>query len=241
LYVVHSSLTDYDFARIKKVSPKIILHPIRVNDAIFENAHFTKRITKETYYRLLLGDLLPKSVDRILYLDPDIVVIKPLDKLYNIDFNGNVIAGAGHTGSVVEWFNKKRLSMPKSSKYINAGVLMVNVDGFRKVMNTQATFDYVNKMGAKLFQADQDVLNALLCRHTIYLDEKKYNLDEHIFAKKKLTPKQVILYSSIIHYDGKNKPWKESYKGSLGFLYDYYENKNLTEEGSNEIQTTIPA
>lgn len=241
LYVIHSSLTEYDFGRINSINPSITIHAIKVDDEVFENAHFTKRITKETYYRLLLGELLPKEVDRILYLDPDIVVIKPLDKLYNIDFGDKVLAAAGHTFSVVEKFNRMRLKMPKTSRYINAGVLMVNVDGFRRIMNSDKVFKYVDKMGSLLFQADQDVLNGLLCRYTIYLDEKQYNLDEHIYKKFFLTEKNVVLNSTIIHYDGKNKPWKDGYKGDLGFLYNYYEGKDVNNVEKTAIQSIIPA
>lgn len=208
LYVIHSSLTQNDLNRISSTSNKICLHPIFVDDKYFENAHFTKRITKETYYRLLLCDYLPQNVERILYLDPDIIINKPLDNLYNLDFGDKCVAGAGHTHTVVKWFNKRRLAMGKCSDYINAGVLMINVENFRKSLTTEEIFAFVGKKGKALFQADQDVINALLWDKTIYLSALEYNLDEQSYRRSGIDLDYVSKNTAIIHYDGKNKPWR---------------------------------
>ncbi len=237
LYVIHSSLTINDLNSISKVSSMLTTHPIFIDDSYFTNAHFTKRITKETYYRLLLCDYLPLNVDRILYLDPDIIINKPLDKLYKMDFNGKCIAGAGHTHTIVKLFNKKRLNMGKKCDYINAGVLMINVDNLRMIIKTQEIFDYVNIMGKRLFQADQDVINAMFWRDTIYLPAEIYNLDENTYRRSKLNLDFVEQNTAIIHYDGKNKPWKDNYKGELNKFYEKYarKSKNVITQGVTKI------
>ena len=91
LYIVHSSLTLADFQKINAVTinTDISLHPIKVDNSLFDGAPTCKRISKETYYRIFASELLPKEIDRILYIDPDTVVINRLDDFYNADFGSN--------------------------------------------------------------------------------------------------------------------------------------------------------
>lgn len=241
LYVIHSTLTEYDLGRISLVSSNITVKAIRIDDELFKGAHFTKRISKETYYRLLMCEYLPEDVDRILYLDPDIVVIKPLDELYNIDFGDNIFAAAGHVYGVIERFNIRRLKMARSARYINAGVMMVNLNAMRKAVTSKMIFDYVDKMNVRLFQADQDVINGLFSDRIICLNEDIYNLDERTFRHHRLSMKDVIASTVIIHYDGKNKPWHDNYNGKLQSFYAYFENKKSKDCSKNEIQAIISA
>lgn len=227
IYIAHSSLTPCDFLTVIQNTDtcRITLHPIRISDNLFKNAHFTSRITKETYYRLLLFEYLPITVDRILYLDPDIIVLNSVEPLYNIDFKDKIFAAAGHTGGVVKKFNLMRLNMGKKSEYINAGVLMINVAAMRNCVDAESIFGFIGSKGRLLFQADQDVINALFWDKTIYLDPCIFNCDEHTFQKYLLNLKWVQKNSVIIHYDGKNKPWNDDYSGSLGVFYKKYAGK----------------
>lgn len=67
LYIVHSSLTLADFQKINAVTinTDISLHPIKVDNSLFDGAPTCKRISKETYYRIFASELLPKEIDRI--------------------------------------------------------------------------------------------------------------------------------------------------------------------------------
>lgn len=232
VYILHTRLTEFDLALIKRSFPRYKFVPIVPDDSLFDGAHFTKRITKETFYRLLLCDYLPDDVDRILYLDPDTVVLKGLSPLYNHDFGKKCFVGAGHTGGVVEWFNKKRLNMSNDSTYINAGVMMINVNNCRKIIRKGDIRRLIDKKGALLFQADQDIFNALYYEYTDYVCADVYNLDEHTYRKHRLNRDYITDNTVIIHYDGKNKPWNEDYNGSMGEYYDYYERLLRYDKGS---------
>ncbi len=231
LYVAHSSLTEEDFSKINKVIDKsrTIVHPIVVEPSLLENAPVLKRISKETYYRLLVLDIIPEEVDRILYMDPDIVVNKSMKDLYNVDFKGNIVAGAGHTVGCVEWYNKKRLDMPESAHYVNAGVLVFNLEEMRKACTTQDIFDYIEKNIKKLYLSDQDVINGMFGARTVYFDTRVFNLDEKVFKReRKIDLEWVRNNTSIIHYNGSDKPWKPKYKGKLAEFY--FHNKALADE-----------
>ena len=224
LYVAHSSLTQEDFIKIKNaIDPsRTRVHPIEVSPGILADAPVFKRISKETYYRLLMMDFLPETVDRILYIDPDTVVLKDISTLYNIDFKGKTIAAAGHTKYFIEDLNRLRFGTGRDSRYFNAGIMMVNVAKMRKNVTSEMVFDYVKKNKRWLFLADQDVLNGMFGNDMIPIDECIYNLDEKtvIYNRRRVRNlKWVEENAVIVHFNGKYKPWKEGYKGILAPLW----------------------
>ena len=70
------------------------------------------------------------------------------------------------------------------------------------------------KMEKRLFLPDQDVLNALYGNKVIVIDNLKYNLSDRAIKRYNLTKREKINRhwvdenAYIIHYYGKNKPWK---------------------------------
>lgn len=80
------------------------------------------------YYRLLASHILPASLKRVLYLDPDILVINPLRPLWDLDLQGNVFAAASHIG-VVDVMNGINPLPPEDG----TGLLQLRCDahGFR--------------------------------------------------------------------------------------------------------------
>ncbi len=184
IYVAYSSLTDGDFLRMEKALGNVDfrIHKVPVSDDIFANAPVLDRLSKETYYRLLIGDILPQSVDKILYLDPDIVINKDLTEFYNIDMGSNIVAGGTHLYGFAQKVNLARLKMKKTSCYINAGVLLINLEEWRKTVTLKEILDFISQNIKKLFLADQDVINVLFEDKTLCIDERIYNLDEKTFS-----------------------------------------------------------
>ena len=233
IYVAHSSLTEDDFEKIKTAvdERRVRVHSVTVSPGVLETAPVFKRISKETYYRLIMMDYLPESVDRVLYIDPDTVFLRDISPLYNIDFQGKTLAAAGHVKLFVESFNRMRFRNPKGVRYFNAGVLMVNLKKMRRNITSEMVFDYIRKNRRWLFLADQDVLNGLFGKDTLNIDECIYNLDEKtvIYNRRKVKNfKWVEDNTVIVHFNGKYKPWKEGYKGILAPFYYRFKDAELT-------------
>ncbi len=233
VYIAHSSLTFTDLTYIQNGVDcgRIKLHPIKISERLFEGAHFTKRISKETYYRLLLFEYLPPEVDRILYLDPDIAVLNSVKLIYNMEFGDMIFAGAGHTRGVIKAFNRMRLNLGLHGDYINAGVLMIHVDNMRKYVDAETIFRYIDKKGKTLFQADQDVINALFKNKIISINPCFYNLDEATYRRKGLDLEWVRRNAVFVHYNGKNKPWKENYRGELNVFWNQEKERQTAVKG----------
>jgi len=229
LYVAHSSLGAGDFEKIAAVvdQTRCAVVPVLVPDSMLEGAPFLNRTSKETYYRLLAADILPGDVERVLYIDPDAVIINPLRPFYSIDFMDNLIAGATHIFGWWERFNLRRLDIPLSYKYVNAGVLMMNLKALRECgISTDDIFTFIqaNAKKKKLYLADQDVINCLYYQRTLVIDPCYYNLDEKILHhfRRKIDLAWVEANTVIVHFNGKSKPWNPGYHGRMAYLFARY-------------------
>ena len=139
---MENALSDYD----------ICLHPLNI-----DKNNFSDRLPKndkwslETYYRLLLLDILPIDVKRILYLDVDLIITGSLSALYNMDFNGLMILAA--IDACVELapkdYGPKHQEMFSEAyqhgyTYFNAGVMLLNIDQMRRTYSFKTYLDAIN-------------------------------------------------------------------------------------------------
>jgi lipopolysaccharide biosynthesis glycosyltransferase len=206
------------------------LNPIYVDPELFADAPVFRHYTAEMYYRLAAHQFLPVELDRILYLDPDIVSLNPIDDLYNMDFEGNMFITAEHTHStkVAKLFNKLRLKTPNAKGYFNTGVMLMNLELMRKEVRLEDIYQFIRENRYKLVLPDQDVLNGLYWDKIKPVDSYRYNYDARYYDVIQLLPNpkhdlQWIQENTVfIHYCGKDKPWKENYKGGLGLFYEKY-------------------
>ena len=100
LYLLHSGIPAQALAPVTQQCLRLQyrLYPILMEEQLFADAPTTKQYPREMYYRLLAGTVLPRQLNRILYLDPDILVINPLRPLWELDLGTHLFAAAAHTG-----------------------------------------------------------------------------------------------------------------------------------------------
>ena len=241
VYVVNNTLTEEDFASLSALLPRTELVNVRVPEDLLQNAPVSDRYPTEMYYRLFAARYLPQQLERILYLDTDLVVLHSLRSLYQIDFDSKLFAAASHIESrTFRELNRRRLHLSEHAKYLNSGVMMMNLALLRKE-SPQTIIDYIQSRKATLLLPDQDVLNALYADRTVPLDPLVYNLGEkylrlknlHLPPQEKLTLDWVRSNTAIVHYYGRNKPWKEHYRGSLGIFYHEWEQQLQQLTGKN--------
>lgn len=234
VYVAHTSMTKQDFTRIGDSvdTSCCAIQEINVVEEMLSEAPITSRYPKEMYYRIFAAKYLPEELDRILYLDPDLVVINSLEALYNIDFQGNLIAAASHVKEPLGTLNRVRLNMSEDSAYVNSGVMMLNLTLLRQQQNIREVYDYIEEYKNRLFLPDQDVINGVYSNRILAIDPKIYNLSDRYTMFHNLNPKNwdskidlewIRKNTAIIHYCGRNKPWKEHYKGELDIFYKHFE------------------
>ena len=109
------------------------------------------------YYRLLAPHLLPCNIKRILYLDPDILVINPIRGLWGTDLQGNLFAAAAHTGKTELAHSVNRLRLGTKQDYYNSGVLLMDLDAGRREIDPEELFRYAELHREELLLPDQDI------------------------------------------------------------------------------------
>lgn len=242
VYVLHASLTPEDFAFVRAAlsDTRLSLFDVRVPEAFMADAPVLFHFPKEMYYRIFSVQLLPASLGRALYLDPDMVVNRPLAPLYRMEMGSNFFAAARAINTITQKEYKPRLNMPEESEYFNSGVLLMNLSELRESQNCDEAMAFISSHREKLILPDQDVLNALYYDRTILLDPHIYNFDARYFNTVKVATlgkvdlKWVRENTAIIHYCGKGKPWHEYYLGELGVFYREVAAKVFPEEAARK-------
>lgn len=181
------------------------------------------RLPASAYYRLLLTEILPKTINKVLYLDGDCIIRHSLLPLWNIDVEGYAIAAVpdGRDGDI-SIYNRLRYSSQLG--YFNSGVMLINLDYWRKNEVVTMFADYVIQYPDRITLADQDVLNVLFCKKKLSIPIK-YNLicsfllrtPRWVYRKYENELREALKNPVIIHFTGNIKPW---YRHSR-FLHPY--------------------
>lgn len=209
------------------------LVPIAVDAAFFENAPTSKRYPKEMYYRLLSPLILPREVERVLYLDPDMLIINPLRPLWELNLYGKTFAAASHTG-LTEMANEiNNVRLDTAHEYFNSGVMLIDLNAARKLVTAEDVFACVSEHEKELILPDQDVFNILYGSQTMPVDDVLWNYDVRNYSKYLIRStgrhdlNWVMQNTAVLHFCGKNKPWHEDYKNPFGMLYLHYMNLTM--------------
>lgn len=235
IYLLHSGLNGGELEDVNNftASHGNILSVIPVGEKCFCDAPVLFHYTKEMYYRLLAFQLLPDNLDRILYLDPDILVLNPIRELYETDISGYLYAAAYHDKPITR-INRIRLYPYEISAYFNSGVLLMNLELLRKEADEKEIYRFVEENHARLVMPDQDILNALYAKRILNLNELYYNYDARFYTYYKLASNgqfdmdQIIRKTVILHFCGKKKPWNKKYTGVFLSLYKHYEKQAIS-------------
>lgn len=226
VFILHSDLCEQDKNKISQVgTEQMSCHYIPVDEDIFEGFPVSNRYPLQIYYRLVAPLLLPKEMERILYLDVDLVVINPLDELYNTDFEGNYYVACTHVKECLTKINQVRLGV-ENAPYINTGVMLMNLSALRENLTIQQIRETAQKKMFTFLLPDQDLLTVIYGERIKLVDTMRFNLSDRILSFYNSNPKnnKCDLYwirknTVIIHYCGKNKPWEGSYNGILDIFY----------------------
>lgn len=232
IYIVTEDITEFrDFAYdAEHFNNNVRIHLIQADTQIFEAFPETIKYTRVVYYRIFAASVLPQNLDRVLYLDPDTIVINPLDEFYYMDLRDSYYAACSHTKGFLTEINRVRLGIKKEVSYINSGVLLMNLALLRKEQTLKSVYDYVRKRGKYFVLPDQDIITVLYGDKVTLVDTYKYNLSDRLIVKNNLNPANEYIdlewvkkNAIIIHYYGDNKPWRARYIGMLDVFYNEVE------------------
>ena len=217
LYLMHTSLSPETLAGFAQQAGQVGfgVTPIQMDDTLLADAPVTKQFPKEMYFRLFAAQALPQELDRVLYLDPDLVVLRSLSLLYDLELGEHLLAAADHMNEYTQVIHNLRLETPLKSAYINSGVLLMNLRLLRQEQDMAAVFAYIRENHTRLKLPDQDVINALYSSRILVLDPMVCNFDARYFGilekLGRVDVQWLLDHTVVLHFCGKQKPWKESY------------------------------
>ena len=189
-------------------------------------------ISVATYYRILLPFILPDNIEKILYLDCDMLVLDDLSPLYDSDIS-NLNAAA-----TIDMFNddiriNERLMYSKEAGYFNAGMLLMNLTNWRKNKISEKAIDFIKNYPEKCEAHDQDALNHALDGSYLKVSAR-YNMQLDFFCDFNNLIVNESFYSDIeesrekpciIHFTGPTKPWLSNCKHPYTCLWDFFQNQ----------------
>ena len=215
MYLVHNGLKDNTVKRLKKIADRynVGLRFLEIDLEILKDCPTNEKIHYGNimmYARLLLSSMLP-DLDKVIYLDCDLVVCKDLKSLWKTDVNDMAVAMAPDL-LYQDKATLRRLGI--NNYYLNSGVIVMNLDYWRKHDVQNRLLSYIVDKGNELIYNDQDALNAILQDERRQLPVK-YNVTPYYF-KRNLDnyPKEMHeeirdarIDPVVFHYLGPVKPW----------------------------------
>ena len=204
----------------------------------FENLFLRGHFALETYFRLLMPELMP-AYQKVLYLDCDIIVNADLAELFDTNVEGFLLAAAhdADTAGLYNGFepNKKYymdnvLKIENPYEYFQAGVILFNLEMFRASYTSQEMLAFAASNQWELL--DQDVLNYLAqgrykavdMAWNVMTDWRRIRIPEIVArAPKYLRDEYMQAHANpkIIHYAGPDKPWQQPYADYAEYFWKY--------------------
>ena len=168
-------------------------------------------------------------------------MINSLLPLWELELDGHLFAAAAHTGKTEIANNVNRFRLGTEGDYYNSGVLLMDLERCRNEIHTEELFDYVSNHGDELILPDQDILNALYGGRVLAVDDFIWNYDARNFSNYLVRSMGeadldwVMAHTAVLHFCGREKPWKKNYRRRFRVLYRHYMNladKYLPEAGT---------
>ena len=181
--------------------------------------------------RLLIEQLMPTCETRALYIDADTIIANKLNELDDYKFSDNI--GAAVVKDAIRPNDYDRLGIDiKKHIYFNAGVMLINLDYWRKNKVGERCLKIIQENPATAFLLDQDALNIVLEGHVEYL-HPRYNcltlfcmrdefLKNRIQKEEICRIKEAIESPAIIHYVFVYKPWFKGGYLPMREIWDQY-------------------
>ncbi len=238
VHLLHGGIKDDNIRRLTDIAGKygqtITFH--RMDDALFrdfpvgesyQNSHVGSSMA--TYYRLFLTQVLPEDISKAIYLDCAMIVTGSLRDLWNTDLRGKAVGAVPDSyNNIPDHFNRLRYPMAKG--YFNAGVLLVNLDYWRKHGVVTLFTDYVRRNAAVLNCHDQDVLNVVFQDAKAELPLRYNMLNEYWFDVRHNFisweyERQIIegqRNPAIVHFTCVPKPWYTNCRHPYKREFDRY-------------------
>ncbi|WP_378950849.1 glycosyltransferase family 8 protein [Pelosinus sp. sgz500959] len=211
-HVFANSIEKIDIDRLKLLSKQCCIDIILylIDDKPFEGLPTKRYLPIPTYFRFILPKVV--NADRVLYLDSDIVCLKSIMPLVELDLEDNITA----TVTDIRYTATTRSKALRTARYFNAGVLLIDIKKWNFNNISEQALDMLFETPDHFEFLDQDALNVLLDGKSKFLN-KNWN---YILSEKTRSGSQDAI---LLHFAANPKPWTALYDQNIKSAYFDYE------------------
>lgn len=210
VYVFCDGVSDADKARLSASYGLANIVFVDLTDDMVR--HFAARpvnhhLSRTAYARILMPLSLSEASGRLFYIDCDTLVNAPLAPLASLPMEGYALAAVDDIARQVPERHIKRnrdIGLPDEMRYFNSGVLLIDLDVWRRARVSERTIDFINDHPT-LPMMDQDALNGALRGEWLALDES-WNLHRRLEKGVYTDDPAIWTNARIIHFIGQVKP-----------------------------------
>lgn len=215
-YVFDSGIQEKTKETIKKIAGRNEVNFI--DSSVFSQKlaslpQTSAHITKSSYLKFIISDVL-KDLNKVLYLDCDLIVTRDIKELYDADIENNLIGAVEDVGYT--YWSKHNNDLKLKFKCMNSGVMLINCDLWRKENLSAALIECASDHDKVGFGQDQPVLN-FVCKNRVCFLPFKWNVQDTFFRDSAEIQDRADIEEcheardnpAIIHYTFVRKPWND--------------------------------
>lgn len=207
VHLLTNNIQDNELTPLYDITPAgnlLSAYPLQNLESML-GVNVPSTISITSYARLFLPSILPDNVDRVLYIDCDILFCDRIDEFYDAEI-GNALIGGVHD-LLLSPIYKKKLDIPANEVYFNAGVLLIPVRRWREERMQEQFIQYLVDHKGVVYHHDQGVINAV-CRGRKYIAPPRYNVISNyfIYPYKYVTDSTDGFYSEHVYKEASAKP-----------------------------------
>ncbi|KPK97167.1 MAG: hypothetical protein AMJ95_10500 [Omnitrophica WOR_2 bacterium SM23_72] len=229
VYIIHGDLDADEKEKLAAYLGKFLhsVNFVQIDPKTLEDFPVYGHLTLSAYYKLLIPTALPADVHKAIFLDCDLIVVDSLVELWNTPLNVYPLATV--TDQHIKE-NCQRLGLPESWGYFNTGVMLIDLDKWRRKDIISEGLKFAKGTQAVLKHCDQDILNHFFEGQWLHLD-MRWNASPHLWGLCDIPAEEAAEFKAqnteardnpaVIHFAGLGiakpwnykckHPWKNSY------------------------------
>jgi lipopolysaccharide biosynthesis glycosyltransferase len=220
LHIIATGLTNPEQAELTRYgnSTGTSISFYNVDETLVNRFVLNSTWTPAVYYRLFFPLLVPASIERLLYIDTDTIVVRNLTDLCHENLESFPM------GAVYDCYVKTQplIGVHDEGEYFNSGVLLIDLKRWREQKISARAMEYLSTFPERIRFVDQCALNAVLQGNWKKLPEKYNLLYSYIpEAASKQALKKIVDDSFIIHFT-LHRPWHMLGRNRLAYLYHQF-------------------
>ena len=195
VFIVDDNISEKNRSRLLELADsynrEVTFIPLPDPSEFYRDKRFTIKTLGHTYARMILGDIIPENVEKIISLDSDTIILDKVDELWNFSMGKYPIAGVDDCMGRVALVKTQHLK--EDATHCNAGMYLINLHVWRKEGWTSQFYQYIKQLFDKkiaLGGYEEEVITKVVGERMMLLPPK-FNL---------MTLEQVLSYDELLKF-----------------------------------------